>query len=305
MPQFILTDETKVVEGVTVHRVKYTRKNRLAENGELGGWVEKIENIDGGLVIEEGVVIGNAVVKNSATVRDQALIKDNAVLSGSATASGMSVVSDNAVVRGTTSLRDYVQVYDNAEVLSGHLADFTQVGGNAVLSQNQFFSNDVFIAGNAEIKSFTQSPDNNGFYRSGEFFGLIPEDFDTPARRPVYRMSDDAVDAKVIWDGRKDAARTPGIREMSRAEKVFSGINILLKWVRMDEIELVTDSGYDSSYSMLLGVKEANITDVLTEEVILDMIRVGWGVYTEDDFYEHERPFSELEDTSFAVFAII
>ena len=46
MAKFELTKETKVEFGVTLHRIKALKDFGDVEKGELGGWIEKEENLD-------------------------------------------------------------------------------------------------------------------------------------------------------------------------------------------------------------------------------------------------------------------
>lgn len=59
MKKFILTDETIEMFGVTLHRIKAVRSFGNVKEGDLGGFVEKEENIS---EYFEAWVYGNAKV---------------------------------------------------------------------------------------------------------------------------------------------------------------------------------------------------------------------------------------------------
>ena len=63
MKKFILTDETIEMFGVTLHRIKAVRSFGDVEEGDLGGFVEKEENISEHF---EAWVSGNAKVRGNA-----------------------------------------------------------------------------------------------------------------------------------------------------------------------------------------------------------------------------------------------
>lgn len=65
---FELTDEVKTLpDGTILHRIRATRDSKWAKEGELGGWVEKMDNLR-----DSAVVRGSAVVCDSAWVRGSA-----------------------------------------------------------------------------------------------------------------------------------------------------------------------------------------------------------------------------------------
>lgn len=291
MPQFILTDESKVVDGVTVRRVRYTRKNRLVKRDGLGGWVEKPENIEGGLVVEEGVVMGNAVIRDAATVCGHAIVKDNAVvrnnacakqnalvqgdavLSGNAVVYGKAVVSDQAVVRGYSGVGDYVQVYGDAEVVSSSLRDTVQVGGQAHITDCILWR-EVFVAGTAALSN---SNFNEGIYITGEK--------DAFERRPVSRMSDEVLFARNTWAQRAKVAAQGRHTKANKASSVQGALHLLLQVFDISEIYL---SGDDYAGGIRLGLMEdLSISQNINEEDILAILLMGWSaVMNGDDFEE-------------------
>ena len=75
MKKFILTDETIEMFGVTLHRIKAVRSFGNVKEGDLGGFVEKEENISENF---EAWVWGNAKVWGNAEVCGDAEVWGNA-----------------------------------------------------------------------------------------------------------------------------------------------------------------------------------------------------------------------------------
>ena len=66
MKKYELTSETKVINGVKLHRIKALESFGRVEKGELGGWIESEKNLsqDG-----DAWVFDNATVRGNAKVR--------------------------------------------------------------------------------------------------------------------------------------------------------------------------------------------------------------------------------------------
>ena len=79
MKKYELTSETKVINGVKLHRIKALNSFGRVEKGELGGWIESEKNLSQD---------GNAWVEGNATVSGNAWVEGNATVSGNAVVSG-------------------------------------------------------------------------------------------------------------------------------------------------------------------------------------------------------------------------
>ena len=126
MKKYEFTGETKQISTisgtVTLHRIKASVAFDNIKSGDIGGWIEKKENLshDGNAwVADDAQVSGNARVFGNAQVADDAQVSGNAQVFGNAQVSGDVWVSGNAQVFGD------VQVFGNARV-SGN----AQVYGN-------------------------------------------------------------------------------------------------------------------------------------------------------------------------------
>ena len=103
MKKYELTSETKVINGVELHRIKALNSFGNIKKGELGGWIESEKNLsqdgdawvsgnakvyDNAMVYDNATVCGDATVSENATVEDKAKVHGNATISGNATVSG-------------------------------------------------------------------------------------------------------------------------------------------------------------------------------------------------------------------------
>ena len=99
--KYELTDVTKNVCGVTVHQIRALKDFGDVKAGDLGGWIEKEENLS-----HEGEcwVAGNAGVFGNAWVFDRAKVSDNARVFGDACVSGDARVYGKAQVSGNAEI---------------------------------------------------------------------------------------------------------------------------------------------------------------------------------------------------------
>ena len=115
--KYELTDETKlkIVKGKEhkLHRIKALRDFGNVKKGDLGGFIEKEENLS-----QEGTcwVYGEAEVFGDAQIDENARIYGNAKVYGDAWVYGDAGITDNAKVYGDACVGAKAQVYGNAEV---------------------------------------------------------------------------------------------------------------------------------------------------------------------------------------------
>lgn len=91
MKKYELTDDTITVEGRTLHRIKALKSFSNVEEGELGGYVEKEDNLDqrgDAWVYGDARVYGNAQVSGDARVYRNAQVSGDAWVYGDARVSG-------------------------------------------------------------------------------------------------------------------------------------------------------------------------------------------------------------------------
>ena len=169
MKKYELTSETKVINGVELHRIKALKSFGNIKKGELGGWIESEKNLsqDG-----DAWVFDNAKVRRNATIRGDAWVFDNAEVSGNAIVSENAAVSENATVSENAIVSGNATVSGDATV-----EDKAKVRGNATVSGNAKVSRDadyiVFKNWWSSGRYFTWTRSNNKwevgcFYGSGE-----------------------------------------------------------------------------------------------------------------------------------------
>ena len=98
---FELTDETIEVAGNTMHRIRCTRDCKWAKTGDLGGFIEKEDNLSGNAWVSDNArVYGNAWVSDNARVYGDARVYGNARLAGDARVYGNARLAGKARVAG-------------------------------------------------------------------------------------------------------------------------------------------------------------------------------------------------------------
>jgi carbonic anhydrase/acetyltransferase-like protein (isoleucine patch superfamily) len=272
MADFTLTDETKIVDGVTVYRVEYTEEEDylLRSNGVLrpypGGWAEHYRNLDGGRVFDNAVVMGSAVVKGHAVVSGAAIVKGSAVISDRATVEGMAVVSDHAVIADEANVTDYAQVYDHAQVRSSvTVRDFSQIGGTAELSGmgTQFWDRSFVMSGSLHDDFMMNESLEHGLAADSE-------------RRPNLRSTPELERIVAILD-RREAVRKDSVernKQTTVAEKVSAALKILTPYDKETPIEFYAEQ--DIITLNLKGYPDLN--QILSEEETLSLLAAGWEV---------------------------
>lgn len=160
--KYELTDETREVDGVTVHRIRALRDvgRAFIRAGSSGGWVESEANLTHtgtAWVGENAVVTGGAVVCQDAHAGGNARVRDRARVTGKAHVSNYAVLRDWASVGGDAYVGGSAELLDAASVigdgafvgdrvkLSGNsgVGDNGRVYGNAVLSNSAFVQHGI------------------------------------------------------------------------------------------------------------------------------------------------------------------
>ena len=117
--KFELTDNFVInAFGIKLFQIKCTKSFKYANEGDLGGYVEKEDNLSqsgDAWVSGDAQVSGNARVSGDAWVCGDALVSGNARVSGDAWVCGDAQVSGNARVSGNA------QVSGNARVENNHM----------------------------------------------------------------------------------------------------------------------------------------------------------------------------------------
>jgi carbonic anhydrase/acetyltransferase-like protein (isoleucine patch superfamily) len=136
--KYTMTDDTIVIDGVKLSRIKALRDFGNVKAGELGGYISCEENLshngtcwvsdnaivrDRAKVRDSAKVRDNAIARDFALVRDSAIVMDDAIVRHSAIVSGEATVHDRAIVRDFAIVRDRALVCEDACV-----GGFSRVG---------------------------------------------------------------------------------------------------------------------------------------------------------------------------------
>ena len=107
----------------TLHRIRATKDLpiRCVKAGDLGGWIEKEENLQGGAwVFDEAKVFDNAVVYGHASIHNNAMVYQDAKVYGDAAIFNDSVIFGNAEVFGNAKVYHHTVIYENAKIESNN-----------------------------------------------------------------------------------------------------------------------------------------------------------------------------------------
>lgn len=139
--KYEFTGETKELNGRTLHRIRAIRDFRNVKEGNLGGWIEKEENLS-----HEG----NCWVANEACVFDDARVRDNSYVGGRAR------IENQAYVGGVVCIVDQAYVGGKACIVGEAI-----VGGEAFIAGDACITERAFIAGKAIITSTDDYTEKN------------------------------------------------------------------------------------------------------------------------------------------------
>ena len=142
MKKYELTEETKVIDGKTLFRIRALRSFGDIKAGDLGGFIENERNLS-----HED----NAWVSGNAKVIDNARVSDNALVSGETWVGGNARVDGNARVSGNA------RVIDNARV-----SGYAKVGGKAIVGGEAWVSGEAQVSDDGLINS-----NNDYLYEKG------------------------------------------------------------------------------------------------------------------------------------------
>ena len=171
--KYELTSETIEFNGITLHRIKALKDFSYVKEGDLGGWIEKEDNLS---QIDDAWIGGNAKVFGDAQVYDYAQVFCDAEVYGNAQVYGNAEVYDNvgicgdAIVCGNARVFGDAQVYDcaiihgNAAIYeNAHICEHTivrdcariygasKIYGNTIVSDNAKVFENAEVCGNAEV----------------------------------------------------------------------------------------------------------------------------------------------------------
>ena len=180
--KYELTDETTEVDGHTLHRIRASRCFSDVKAGDLGGWIEKEDNLS---QMDNAWIGGDAKVYGSAKVCCNANVYGNAVVCGDAKVYGSAKVYDNARIYGDA------EIYDDAKDYG-----FAEIWDNAVICDYAKVFDDAIVHNYAMVRDNARVFDNARVYGNARIYG----DANVCGNVYIYRNTEVYGDAKVLGD---------------------------------------------------------------------------------------------------------
>lgn len=150
--EFTRETMTSYIDGRTLRRIRATRTFNDVKEGELGGWIEKENNLsqDGNAwVYDDAIVRGDAKVYGNAMIRDNVMVYDSAEVYDDAKALG------DARIGGCAKIWSKAMVYGRAWINGSAV-----VCGEAVVCESASVHGYAKICGNARIDGGMEVCDN-------------------------------------------------------------------------------------------------------------------------------------------------
>ena len=167
MKKFELTNETKIINGKTLYRIK-ALKNFEYDNikiGDLGGFVEKEKNLS---------QYGNCWIYHNSCVYDKARISGNAKIIGECNIYDRAKISDNAWIENSEIFND-AYIFDNGRVYNCIVKDNSNIFGDAHIYRNCTISGKSRIYGEVQVKDDSMLDNvfiyGNGSITTSELYG--------------------------------------------------------------------------------------------------------------------------------------
>jgi hypothetical protein len=120
--KFEMTDETMEYRCRILHRIKALRDFSDVKKGDLGGWIQKEENLSqkgNCWVYGNAVVSGRSSVWGNAMVYGNAWVYGNAKVYGNAAVGGALVISGTAIISSQEDLDKYLEAQKNESKSTG------------------------------------------------------------------------------------------------------------------------------------------------------------------------------------------
>lgn len=163
----LVKEDTKNCWSATLYRVRYLSDFADIRAGDLGGYIEKEDNllqdynsrVRGNAIVAgnsrvdgNAIVTGNARVDGFAVVGNTAQVYDDAEVTGKAIVGGYALIRGNAIVRGNATVKGKARIGGNSQVTGNARIDGEAiVRGNARVDGNAIVTCNVTVEGNARV----------------------------------------------------------------------------------------------------------------------------------------------------------
>lgn len=155
--KYILTSETEKINGTILYRIVAIRDFGDVKKGDLGGWIEKEENLshDGDCwVYDEAMVWGNARIFDNAKVKEFSWVFESAQVYSHAQLCGHAFIFGHAEVYGCSCILGDAQIFGHARILGKtKICEFATICDNAKIFGNVQVGGDAEIYGDAIVEN--------------------------------------------------------------------------------------------------------------------------------------------------------
>ena len=177
--KFELTDETVKCGEHILHRIKALKNFGHIAKGDLGGYVEKEENLSQEYecwVYGNAKVYGDAYVSDFSSISSNAKIFDNAMVYDHAVITDFSIISDNAKVYGNARIHDHAVISGNSQVYNRSIVSGdANIGDNARIYDDARVCYNAWVYGNAKVFERAQVGANQKVCGNTQLGGVIEE----------------------------------------------------------------------------------------------------------------------------------
>lgn len=116
-----ITNEVKIIQHngkeITLHQIKALMDFKDIKKGQLGGFVQHVENIqDLAWVGDEAMLFGNAIISGTSQLKGVSQAFDNAIISGDSEISGHSRIYDKATISGDFWIDGNIEIYGEVNI---------------------------------------------------------------------------------------------------------------------------------------------------------------------------------------------
>lgn len=176
--KYEFTGETKELYGRTLNRIRAIKDFGNVDKGELGGWIEKEENLshegncwvyDDAMAYDDAEVGGNAKIYGSSKVYGKAKIVGNAKIFSNVEVFGKAKVYDDA------ELSDDAKVYDDACAFgSSKIYGKAKVYGKSWVYDKAWVSGEANLLGEAWVFGNSMVSGNAKLEKTDDTFSISP-----------------------------------------------------------------------------------------------------------------------------------
>lgn len=164
--KYKFTGKTKELSGHILHQIQALKDTENADEGEIGGWIEKESNLSqkgeawvsgNSCVYENAVVEGDACTMHDTEICGESqiygktLIMEKAKVCGKSRVCGHAVITDRATVQGQALICEHSEISGKASV-----GDEASVSGKSRICENasirgKSMIHDSYIAGESQV----------------------------------------------------------------------------------------------------------------------------------------------------------